>query len=69
MLIEAALKVSSNSNFSVNLREITLLFLELVAEKYGRVMVKKSGGAALLDSIIQTGFIIASEDEEGFDDE
>jgi hypothetical protein len=28
LLIEAALKISSNNSFSLNLREITMLFLE-----------------------------------------
>ena len=69
MLIEVALKVSSNSNYSLNLREITLLFLELVAEKYGRIMIKKSGGLGIIEKIIETGFIIASESEEAFEDE
>lgn len=52
MLIDAALKVSANQNFSVNLREVTLFFLELIGEKYGRVIMKKVNGPAILDQII-----------------
>jgi len=69
MLIDAALKVSSNQNYSLNLREITLMFLELVAEKYGRVMAKKAGGMAIIENIVNTGFMIASENEEEYQEE
>lgn len=69
ILIEAALKVSANSNYSINLREITLLFLERVAEKYGRVIIKRGGGVGVMDKIVETAFVIASESEEPFDGE
>jgi hypothetical protein len=68
LLIDAALKISATTTYSLNLREITLLFLELVAENYGRVLVKRLG-ADVIDQIILTGFVIASESEEDFEDE
>ena len=36
LLIDAALKISLQKEYSINLREITLLFLELVAENYSK---------------------------------
>lgn len=66
LLIDAALKISSSQDFSVNLREITLLFLEQIADNYSRYLVKKAD-PKLLEKIIETGFIIASESEEGYD--
>jgi hypothetical protein len=55
MLIDAALKISAHSNYSLNLREITMLFLELVAENYSRYLVKKVGNT-VIEKIIETGF-------------
>lgn len=68
ILIDAALKISSTSSYSLNLREITLLFLELVAENYGKVIVKRLG-ADVVDKIVYTGFVIASESEEDYEEE
>ena len=62
LLIDAALKISKNSEFSLNLREITMLFLEQVADNYSRFLIKK-GKTDLIEQIIGTGFVIASESE------
>ena len=43
LLIDAALRISVMQDFSLNLREITLLFLEQIAENYSRYLVKKAG--------------------------
>jgi hypothetical protein len=51
------------------LREITLLFLERIAEKYGRVIIKRGGGIGVVEKIVESAFIIASESEEPFDGE
>ena len=66
MIIEKALLIASNKNFGVNLREVTLLFLELISEKYARVLIKKHG-LNFVDKIIEEGFKIASEDPELYD--
>ena len=61
MIIEKAIIISANTDHSVNLREITMLFLELIAEKYIRALIKKHG-LNVIDKMIETGFQIASED-------
>lgn len=68
LLIDAALKISAHPDYSLNLREITLLFLELIGENYSRYIVKKAG-TPMIERIIETGFQIASESEEGYDEE
>lgn len=39
-IVEKALIISVNSDYSLNVREVTLLFLELIAEKYARILIK-----------------------------
>ena len=68
ILIDAALKISSNSTFSLNLREITMLFLEQIADNYSRYLIRKNG-VHIIDKIIETGFIIASESEADYEGE
>lgn len=68
MLIEAALKISATPEYSLNLREITLLFLEQVADNYSKYLVKKIG-KQIIEKIIVTGFQIASESEQDYEDE
>jgi hypothetical protein len=67
ILIEAALKISLNRDLSINLREITMLFLEQIAENYSKYLVKKAG-PGLLERIVEAAFTIASEAEEDYDD-
>lgn len=67
LLIDAALKISMNKDFNVNLREITMLFLEQIAENYHKFLVKKAG-AAIIDKIVEAAFTIASESEEDYED-
>jgi hypothetical protein len=67
LLIEAALRISSAQEFGVNLREITMLFLEQIAENYSRYLVKKAG-VQIIDKIIETGFVIASESEDAYEE-
>jgi len=55
-------------DFGKNLREVTLLFLELIAEKYIRILMKNHG-MNFIDRIIAVGFKIASEDPEIYMDE
>ena len=66
MIIEKALIISANQDYAINLREVTLLFLELIAEKYARVLIKNHG-MAFIDKIFEVGFQIASEDPEQYD--
>lgn len=68
LLIDAALKISSTNSFSLNLREITMLFLEHIADNYSRYLIKKNG-IQTIDKIIATGFQIASESEEDYEGE
>ena len=60
-IIEKAIAISANADHSPNLREITMLFLELIAEKYARALVKKHG-TPVIDKVVETGFQIAAED-------
>lgn len=69
ILIDAALKISAHKDYSLNLREVTLYFLELVCENYSRQLTKTSSGKEIIDRIIEVGFHIASESEEGFENE
>lgn len=62
------MKISVYKDFSVNLREITLLFLELIAENYCKYILKKLG-KDVIDQIVKTGFEIASESEELYAEE
>ena len=50
-------------DFGVNLREVTLLFLELISERYARVLIKNHG-VSFVDGIFAVGFKILSEDPE-----
>lgn len=68
LLIEAAIKISLNTDFSVNLREITMLFLEQIAENYSKYLLKKAG-VPIIEKIIDAAFKIASEDEEDYEDD
>ena len=47
MIMEAALNIVKNPDHERNLREVTLLFLELISEKYARIMIKKHGSGFL----------------------
>jgi hypothetical protein len=67
LLIDAALKISVNTDFGINLREITMLFLEQIAENYSKYLVKKAG-ANIIEKIIEAAFIIASESEEDYEE-
>ena len=67
LLIEAAIKISLNTDFSLNLREITMLFLEQIGENYSKYLVKKAG-TQIINKIIETAFVIASESEEDFEE-
>ena len=71
ILIDAALKISVTSTFQLNLREITMLFMEQIAENYSRYLVKKAG-LPTIERIINTAFTIAAEageeDHEGEQD-
>ena len=60
ILIDAALKISVTSTFQLNLREITMLFMEQIAENYSRYLVKKAG-LHIIERIINTAFAIAAE--------
>lgn len=62
------MKISVYKDFSINLREITLLFLELIAENYCKYILKKLG-KDVIDQIVKTGFEIASESEELYAEE
>lgn len=68
LLIDAALKISANTQFSLNLREITMLFLEQIADNYSRYLIRKNA-VNVIDKIIETGFVIASESEADYEGE
>jgi len=66
MIIERALEISANADYGVNLREVTMLLLELIADKYARILIKNHG-MKFVDGIVKVGFNIASEDPENYD--
>lgn len=43
----AAINIVKNADHEKNLREVTLLFLELISEKYARILIKKHGSEFL----------------------
>lgn len=45
-----------------------MLFLEQIADNYSRYLIKKTG-ISIIDKIIETGFVIASESEEDYEGE
>ena len=45
MLIEAACSVSLNQDIPFNVREVTIHFLELLGDAFGKTLVKKQLGA------------------------
>lgn len=45
-----------------------MLFMEQIAENYSRYLVKKAG-TPIIERIIETGFMIASESEQDYEDE
>ena len=61
IIIEKAIIISANTEHTANLREITMLFLELIAERYAKALIKKHG-MNVIDKLVETGFQIASED-------
>ena len=63
LIIEKALLISGNQDHSTNLREVTILFLELISEKYARVLIKNHG-MGFIEKIFEVGFKIVSEDPE-----
>jgi hypothetical protein len=67
LLIDAALKISLQTEYGLNLREVTMLFLEQIGENYSRYLVKKAG-TAIIDKIIEAAFMIASETEDDFEE-
>ena len=64
-IIEKALQIAGNPDYGVNLREVTMLFLELIAENYARVLIKNHG-TKFIEAIVECGFNIASEDPERY---
>ena len=66
-IIEKAIIISANTDFGVNLREVTILFLELIAERYARLLVKNHG-LNFVDKVVEVGFGIASEDHSLYDE-
>lgn len=66
LLIDAALKISLNQDFGLNLRELTMLFLEQVGETYSSWLTKKAGNV-MIERIMETAFTIASEAEDNAD--
>ena len=61
IIIQKAIDISANTEYGNNLREVTMLFLELIAENYWRVLIKNHG-TAFVDKVFEVGFKIASED-------
>jgi hypothetical protein len=59
--------ISENKDYGVNLREVTILFLELIAERYARILVKNHG-LNFVDKVVEVGFGIASEDHSLYDE-
>jgi len=55
MIMEAALNIVKNPEHEKNLREVTLLFLELISEKYARILIKKHG-PEFIKQIFDAGF-------------
>ena len=65
-IIEKALIISAKDDYAVNVREVTMLFLELIAENYARVLIKNHG-TKFIEAIVEAGFNIASEDPGRYD--
>jgi hypothetical protein len=55
IIIEKAIIISADTEHTVNLREITMLFLELIAERYVKALIKKHG-MNVIDKMVETGF-------------
>ena len=53
LIMTAALNIVKNPDHEKNLREVTLLFLELISEKYARIMIKKHGSGFLNKFLMQ----------------
>lgn len=68
LIVNAAIGVSKATNLSFNVREVTIHFLEEIGDSFGKYMAKKSM-TALIQSIIETGFVLAAESEEDFADD
>ena len=67
ILVDAACNISENTDLNLNVRSATLLFLERVGEVYTKKLVKKHGD--LITKIINTGFKVCCEDEDGYNDD
>lgn len=57
LLIEAAINVSLNQDLSQNVREVTIHFLELIGDTFGKGLVKKN--MDLVHKIVECGFKLA----------
>jgi len=65
-IVEKALMISGNREFGDNLRQVTLLLLQMISENYARSMIK-THGMNFVDKIIEVGFSIASEPAEDYE--
>lgn len=68
IVVQAAISVSKNTNLSFNVRESTIYFLENFGDNFGKYMAKKQM-TNMLQQIVETGFIIASESTEEYADD
>jgi importin-4 len=68
MLIEAAVGISLNTNMMFNVREVTIHFLELLGDSFGKYLAKKNM-MPQLERVINCGFQLASESTEEYADE
>lgn len=68
IVVQAAISVSRNTNLSFNVRESTIYFLENFGDNFGKHMAKKQM-TNMLQQIVETGFIIASESTEEYADD
>jgi hypothetical protein len=65
VLLDAALKASCNKEYNDNVREISMHFVECLADKNAKLISKN---AEALDMVVRTAFQICAEDEKEFED-
>lgn len=62
-IVEKAILISANKDLTDNLRQVTLLLLQLISENYVKSMIK-SHGLNFVDKIIEVCFTVAAEPKE-----
>ena len=67
MLFQGTVNLAQNTDLGINIRSITLLFLQELGDAFSKQMIKKDPNT--IKQVIRCGFRVACEDTAGFQNE